>query len=80
MDYWWARHGETEPSPQVAGMLAARLAHIERNAATLIGAIEQETPISHSAYPAASVPCVITRRLGSWSRRPTIRWIDALAR
>jgi hypothetical protein len=44
-------HGESGPSPQAAGVLAARLAHLERHATALIAAIEQEEQISPIAYP-----------------------------
>jgi hypothetical protein len=50
--YWRVLHGEDGPSPHTAGILAARLAHIERRAAALIEAIGQETRISPIAYPA----------------------------
>jgi len=51
-DYWRVLHGEDGPSPHHAGILAARLAHLERHAAALIGAIEYEERLSPTAYPA----------------------------
>jgi hypothetical protein len=53
-DYWQVLHGEGGPSPHHAGILAARLAHLEQHAAALIGAIEHEEWLSPTptAYPA----------------------------
>jgi hypothetical protein len=44
--------GEGHLSPHHAGILAARLAHLERHATALIEAIEQEERLSPTAYPA----------------------------
>jgi len=51
-DYWRVLHGEGRPSPHHAGILAARLVHLERHATALIAAIEQEAQIAPTAYPA----------------------------
>lgn len=51
-DFWRALHGEGELSPHHAGILAARLTHIEQHAAALIEAIVHETQISPTTYPA----------------------------
>jgi len=51
-DYWRVLHGEGRPSPHHAGILAARLAHLERHATALIAALEQEAQIAPTAYPA----------------------------
>jgi hypothetical protein len=51
-DYWLALHGEGAPSLKTAGVLIARLAHLERDALALIAAIEQAEGISPAAYPA----------------------------
>jgi hypothetical protein len=52
VDYWRLLYGDAGPSPRVAGMLAARLTHVECHAAELIEAIEQEARISPAAFPA----------------------------
>lgn len=49
-DYWRVLHGEGSPSPHDAGVLAARLAHLERHAILLIEAIV-EARISPATYP-----------------------------
>jgi hypothetical protein len=51
-DYWRVLHGEGGLSPHAAGILAARLAHLEHHATALIAAIEYEERLSRTAYPA----------------------------
>jgi hypothetical protein len=51
-DYWRALHGDTGPSTQMAGQLAARLAHLEHHAAALIDALVHEARITPATYPA----------------------------
>jgi hypothetical protein len=51
-DYWRVLHGDGDASPRQAGILAARLAYLERHATALIGAIEYEERLSPTVYPA----------------------------
>ena len=51
-DYWRALHGEDGPSVHRAGILAARVAHLEDRTAALIAAIAHEPRITPAAYPA----------------------------
>jgi len=51
-DYWRLLHGEGELSPHHAGILAARLAHIEQHATALIEAIVHDAHVSPGTYPA----------------------------
>jgi hypothetical protein len=50
-DYWRLLHGDAGPSLQEAGILAARLAHLERYATALITALVHEAHISPATYP-----------------------------
>jgi hypothetical protein len=52
VDYWRLLYGDAGPSPRVAGMLAARLTHVECHAAELIAEIVREPSISRAAFPA----------------------------
>jgi hypothetical protein len=52
LDYWRLLYGDAGPSPRVAGMLAARLTHIECHATELIEEIVREARISPTAFPA----------------------------
>ena len=51
-DYWRVLHGEGGLEAHAAGILAARLAHLEHHTTALIEAIEHEQQLSRSAYPA----------------------------
>jgi hypothetical protein len=50
-DYWRVLHGEGGLDPYAAGILAARLAHLEHHATALIEVIEHEERLSRTAYP-----------------------------
>ena len=52
VDYSRLLYGDAGPSPRVAGMLAARLTHIECHAAELIEEIVREARVSPAEFPA----------------------------